>query len=1225
MSNREILCPECGNPMVLRTARRGANAGNQFYGCSQYPRCRKTIDINDIPLNDETNDVLDTDPKGLPSRISNLPRTLMAREIAQGLQVRFFHSLALDREHLLELTNDNLDPMYLRSLSQWRLDYPILSDTQPETVVPTVLEKILLRGRYTLTSPRLETEIGNIFPTRKNEGSLSSHDFSLMAVSLKSKGIRFEWFDSAEEALFFNEIIPEKYGRGFQKYILPQVQISSLIPSDSGIPVPGRVDFFISHPAIDGVVVEIDGKQHEGLSKSDQIRDGALIRQGFHVLRIPANEIREKAGHAVSNLFSILDRALVEGNRADSDNGSGKKRFYGIKAAHQIQVVLVQALLNGLLDIHNPSNWKLATNINELGYFSESESKKLLAATIGDFVELLENVSRLYSEPIEPEIPTIKIMGNKYTDTDQDQILILFGPSDYGNPNSFCIQDISFHHDVAGSLSPCSSSGYEITHPSANQVEYFLKYLFRKDGLWDGQYEGITRVLLGKDVLLLLPTGGGKSLVYQLSSLLLPGKTIVVDPIIALMEDQIDNLASYGIDRTVSITSQIESPTERAYLMQLFAQGEYIFTFVAPERFQSKEFRDALRTLTVHSPVSMIVIDEAHCVSEWGHDFRTAYLNMGRISREYCESEGIVPPLVGLTGTASRSVLKDVQRELQITEFDAIITPPSFDRPELSFGVIESRSEEKCARLKGYLKQKLPQLLKVSSSSLFQTHGDDTFAGLVFFPNVGGSFGVVENAEEISGELGIPVEFYSGSAPKRWGQGNWSEHKRRVASDYKRNRVPLLFSTNAFGMGIDKPNIRYTVHFGIPRSVEAFYQEAGRAGRNRKTSFCYILVSNDYPNRTNKLLDTSTPIEEVSRVVSSTSWDENDDITRMLFFHTNAFRGIAQEKRTIIQVLEQIEDWSVEGETAICADDITFPNQGRGVYESNEKRTLTEKALHRILILGIIHDYTIDYSRNEFTVRKTGATPKDIIQAYGKYVAGYNIQRSNVEVEKASAFLASPYDEFIEEMVDLVLNFIYEVIEKGRRRALQEMLLTAEASRNEQIRQRILRYLEETQFSEGLENIVTSARYDNSQVIGIAGGIGSPREAEELRGQVSRYLESYPDHPALLILRTVSESLSKDRDAIIAKQNLLAAASSALTKYSVPEKELFELIAWALIRIADADANITNELENEVLLAYPNVDLARTLVQRLPESLSSIPAWFLLDQLNRELQTNIKK
>ena len=106
---------------------------------------------------------------------------------------------------------------------------------------------------------------------------------------------------------------------------------------------------------------------------------------------------------------------------------------------------------------------------------------------------------------------------------------------------------------------------------------------------------------------------------------------------------------------------------------------------------------------------------------------------------------------------------------------------------------------------------------------------------------------------------------------------------------------------------------------------------------------------------------------------------------------------------------------------------------------------------------------------------------------------------------------------------------------------------------------------------------------------------------------------------------TVSESLSKDRDTIVAKQNLLAAASSALTKYSVPEKELFELIAWALIRIADADANITNELENEVLLAYPNVDLARTLVQRLPESLSSIPAWFLLDQLNHELQTSMKK
>lgn len=169
------------------------------------------------------------------------------------------------------------------------------------------------------------------------------------------------------------------------------------------------------------------------------------------------------------------------------------------------------------------------------------------------------------------------------------------------------------------------------------------------------------------------------------------------------MEDQIDNLAMIGIDRCIPITSQIIDSSDRMRALELFGQGEYLFAYVAPERFQTNEFRESLRALTVHTPIALIVVDEAHCVSEWEHDFRTAYLNIGRTSRKYCESNGIVPPLIALTGTASRAVLKDVQRELLKDDFDAIVTPKSFDRPELKFRVIHSTSQEKAARLKGYL------------------------------------------------------------------------------------------------------------------------------------------------------------------------------------------------------------------------------------------------------------------------------------------------------------------------------------------------------------------------------------------------------------------------------------------------------------------------------------------------------------------------------------------
>lgn len=719
---------------------------------------------------------------------------------------------------------------------------------------------------------------------------------------------------------------------------------------------------------------------------------------------------------------------------------------------------------------------------------------------------------------------------------------------------------------------------------------------------------------------MLLPTGAGKSLVYQLASLLLPGITIVIDPIISLMEDQIFNLGIYGIDRCISITSQIASTNDRIRAINLFSQGEYLFGFIAPERFQTKEFRDSIRSLTVYSPISLIVIDEAHCDSEWGHDFRTSYLNIGRISREFCRSSGHIPPLLALTGTASRTVLKDVQRELQIEDFDAIITPKTFDRKELKFIILSCKSNEKFATLKGYLTNKLPSLFNKNLSNFYNSRGKDTYSGLIFCPHVGGDFGIEKVSEKIKNELKINSDIYSGKVPKNWEPNLFRSYKQNVTKSFKRNEISLLVCTKAFGMGIDKPNIRYTIHYNVPPSIEAFYQEAGRAGRDKNISYCCVIVSNDDQRRTEKLLNPNSQVNEISEVIRNIDWENSDDITRILYFHVNSFHGIEKEKNYISILINHIGDISQKRKISI-----TIPKEIKDEQGENS-RQIVEKALHRLLIIGVVNDYTIDYSSCEFSIELSGASKEEIINFYGKYVSGYLFSRGQNEIDKANQFIKLQYPEFVSSIINLLLNFLYDVIERGRRRAFQEMLLACSTNLTDKdFRKRILKYLEQTEYSEELENLLIDINAGIVKCKDIFERVRSPNEAAELRGNVSKYLESYPDYPSFLMLRALSEIYSRDKDFKVAKENFSAAIKSAFEKYNLKENLIFDFIVWGISKIANRNSKFAKDIIRELIFHFNNRDFAIILIKNLSEELLGIPAWFLLDKLNKDCKTKILK
>ncbi|MCY2926280.1 MAG: RecQ family ATP-dependent DNA helicase [Planctomycetota bacterium] len=710
---------------------------------------------------------------------------------------------------------------------------------------------------------------------------------------------------------------------------------------------------------------------------------------------------------------------------------------------------------------------------------------------------------------------------------------------------------------------------------------------------------------------MLLPTGAGKSVAFQLASLLRPGVCIVIDPIVSLIEDQIENLALAGIDRTTQIIHAMGG-AEREKVLLVLARNEYQFCYVAPERFQDKHFRDTLRVLTTVTAISLVTVDEAHCVSEWGHDFRPAYLNIARTSREYCSSQGVRPPLMALTGTASRAVLKDVQRELQIDDFEAIITPTSFDRPELHFSTIPCHSSEKQLRIRGSL-EGLPRTFGQTASRFFQPLGNNTMSGLVFCPHVNGSFRVLSVAQEMGNQLGLKVPFYSGKAPKGYGADSWHSVQHHTASEFKANAFPVMVCTKAFGMGIDKPNIRYTVHYTLPPSIESFYQEAGRAGRDRRPSHCSIIVSHDYPERSRRLLNPSTPLELIHEELAETGWKQDDDITRCLYFHRKAFRGIEADHQQVLALIRAVGNIGSPGTATVDFDD--------------DSKTPTERAIHRLLTLGIVTDYTVSYGPKQFGVTFSGIGKDGIVECLRRYVAAYQRGQAQIVVDRVNKYLHREYYEFVIEITLELVRFVYDVIERSRRQALSEILaLCTSCHTDSEIRERILRYLGSSVFSEAIETLLEEPDAGLSRIGDMLDEVKSPIDAGHLRGESGRALEAYPDHAGLRLLRAAAEALAKNPDEQRIRDDVQAAATFAASRYGLPHDTICGAVLSVAIGVAESFPALGRAIISGLFAGIGDKRLAaRHILAAAPRSWQEEPLAVLLSQMNDNLVARLER
>ncbi len=1053
---------------------------------------------------------------------------------------------------------------------------PKVNDANPDALfLAAITLKLLQRGSLPQIPKVLERAFSEGFtPLRINK---SLHPFLLKAIPEQRSIFQLyssNLFDSELERSFWDNTNSDDDDTC--RWLTPQASLDSL----AGLPPDPkrRVDFLYYSPfsSQSPTVIELDGPQHERQKGPDAERKRLLARQKIEVA------VSTESNKKLKDLVEYVESEKRIGRTYDKQ---ADEEMFVPSALVRFTAAVALLMKNG--DIQPDS-------ILNIELDSEYEAVLQSGRYIFEFLRSIEQLWDLRALPIE-----VKINGktvhkperkSKSTPVRQDHIKIQLhqykAPHEWLEPQDIptCVIRGAFLPVDLTFLSPLLSKP-RLLGSEDPQIDLLLQGLlmdiFGHEDFRPNQLEAIKAGLSGQDSLVLLPTGSGKSLIYQMVGLLQPGITLVVDPIISLINDQVRHLNAIGIERAVGIHSEMNEREAMQELQNSIRQGQVLFVFIAPERLQTKSFRETLSGLTAHTIVNSAVLDEAHCISEWGHEFRPAYLNVAKNLRTLCKHDDFIPVLLALTGTASPAVLRDIEREIRFEgTLLTKIQSESHDRPNLHYLVEVAEHDKSYKALDAMLSETLPQLLDVDSKSFFETRGSETNSGIIFTATVKGKYKsaslVRESVEKLLLRLLKPsvearcslIEIYASTVPEGQSHEKWKKIKHENARKFIENEILVLVATKSFGMGIDKPNIRWTIHFGYPSSLEAFAQESGRAGRDSKDAYCILITNPAKSDEAKKYLDLTITAEDRRKIYNS-SRPSRTDLATPLHFHSQSFPGweIEYHRCTVlINKLKAESNAKSLSELAVGRKDITYnfleENRQAGLDSKDPKadKAAVEGALYRLSAIGIIDDYTVNYGSKTFAIELGLCTNESIdsflLSSLRRMAPG---KISTVELQIASA--PQNFDERVEHHLKIFIETLYDTIEPARIRAITEMQQLAFSGLDGmQVKARLNAYLSSGPLATAMEEVAESQQLDVNVLTKLL-DIVDTQDSDLWIGASARQLETYPDNPILLSARVIGEGWRTEPDMSII-ESALNTAFKVLDQYQLGTEQASSLRKW---------------------------------------------------------------